>query len=328
MYDFIAIGDIVTDAFIKLHSGEVKKHLRGDSKEICIPWGTKIPYDGVVVVPGVGNCANAAVAASRIGLSSALVTNTGEDEIGKAQMNALVSNKVSTEFVRTHAGKNSNYHYVLSFHGERTILVKHEEFPYEMPQVQSQLLYLTSLSATSADFHDKIADYLESNKDTKLVFQPGTFQIKLGKDRLARIYARTEIFFCNVEEAQAILGTSDGDIKKLAEAIHELGPEVVCLTDGPNGAYAYDSKTKELWQIPIYPDPKPPIDRTGAGDAFASTFSVAIAMGKTIPEALAWAPINSMSVVQYYGAQEGLLTREKIEEYLKNAPESYKVEAR
>ena len=146
----------------------------------------------------------------------------------------------------------------------------------------------------------------------------------MGKDRLARIYARTEIFFCNVEEAQVILDTNDRDIRKLSQELSKLGPKIVSITDGPSGAYAYDSKTKELWQIPIYPDPKPPIDRTGAGDAFASTFSVAIELGKSIPEALAWAPINSMNVVQYYGAQEGLLSREKIEEYLKNAPAEYR----
>jgi hypothetical protein len=31
-----------------------------------------------------------------------------------------------------------------------------------------------------------------------------------------------------------------------------------------------------------------------------------------------------MSVAQKIGAQEGLLTREKLEEYLKNAPAEYK----
>jgi sugar/nucleoside kinase (ribokinase family) len=62
----------------------------------------------------------------------------------------------------------------------------------------------------------------------------------------------------------------------------------------------------------MYPDPAPPVDRTGAGDSFAST--------------LTWAPINSMSVVQYVGAQKGLLTREKLEKYLQDAPEDYKAE--
>ena len=75
--------------------------------------------------------------------------------------------------------------------------------------------------------------------------------------------------------------------------------------------------------MPVYPDEKPPYDRTGAGDAFASTFTCALALGKSVPEVLTWAPINSMSVVQFVGAREGLLTREKLEEYLSSAPASY-----
>jgi sugar/nucleoside kinase (ribokinase family) len=75
--------------------------------------------------------------------------------------------------------------------------------------------------------------------------------------------------------------------------------------------------------MPVYPHT--PVEATGAGDAFASTVVSALILGKTLHEALSWAPINSMSVVQQVGAQKGLLTREKLEEYLKNAPEEYKL---
>ena len=78
--------------------------------------------------------------------------------------------------------------------------------------------------------------------------------------------------------------------------------------------------------MPMYPDPAPPVDRTGAGDSFSSTFTAALGLGMSIPEALSWGPINSMSVVQYVGAQEGLLTREKLLEHLANAPDFYKAE--
>jgi sugar/nucleoside kinase (ribokinase family) len=47
-------------------------------------------------------------------------------------------------------------------------------------------------------------------------------------------------------------------------------------------------------------------------------------LGKTVAEALSWGPINSMNVVQHIGAQEGLQTREKLEEFLANAPDHYK----
>ena len=75
--------------------------------------------------------------------------------------------------------------------------------------------------------------------------------------------------------------------------------------------------------MPIYPHT--PFERTGAGDAFASTIVSALALGKNLLEALPWGPINSMSVVQEIGAQKGLLTLEKLEEYLKNAPADYKL---
>ena len=107
--------------------------------------------------------------------------------------------------------------------------------------------------------------------------------------------------------------------------IAALGPRIVGLTDGPNGAYAYDGAN--AWFMPLYPDPKPPLQRTGAGDAFSSTFVTALIMGKSVPEALAWGPVNSMSVVQGIGARQGLLTRPELEKYLTEAPSDYKPRA-
>jgi ribokinase len=75
--------------------------------------------------------------------------------------------------------------------------------------------------------------------------------------------------------------------------------------------------------MPNYPDPKPPLDRTGAGDAFASTIAAALMLGESLETALRWAPINSMSVVQQMGAQAGLLSREELQRYLDTAPEDY-----
>ena len=105
------------------------------------------------------------------------------------------------------------------------------------------------------------------------------------------------------------------------------GPKIVVITDGPKGAHAYDSETKEVWTVPMYPDLKDPVDRTGAGDAFASTVVAALALGKPLADALEWGPINSMSVVQEIGAQKGLLSQEKLLGYLDGAPKEYKVTA-
>jgi sugar/nucleoside kinase (ribokinase family) len=111
------------------------------------------------------------------------------------------------------------------------------------------------------------------------------------------------------------------EVKDLLTKLHTLGPKIVVVTDGPKGAYASDGS--QSWFMPPYPDPKPPYERTGAGDAFSSTVTVALALGKALPEALTWGPINSMSVVQKVGAQEGLLDRASLEKYLANAPVDY-----
>ena len=105
--------------------------------------------------------------------------------------------------------------------------------------------------------------------------------------------------------------------------LSDLGPKTVVVTDGPTGSYAYDKEINKAWFMPPYPDPKEPYERTGAGDAFASTFTIARMQGKSVPEALAWGSINSMSVVQFVGAQKGLLPKEEIEKYIESAPAEF-----
>jgi len=321
--NFLAIGDMVVDAFIKLKDANVHCKIDNTACELCVRFGDKVPYEDVEVIYAVGNCANAAVSASRLGLNSYLVTYVGRDQDGKDCIASLKKDKVKTKFIEKQKDKKTNYHYVLSYEVDRTILVKHEKFDYKLPKLgKVDWMYFTSLGENTLAYHEEIAQFLKEHPETKLAFQPGTFQMKLGVEKLKDIYAHTEVFFCNVEEAQRILSLNIKDIKTLSDGIHAFGPKIVAISDGPNGAYASDGKN--IWFTPIYPDIAPPKERTGAGDAFASTFTVALALGKTIPEALTWGPINSMSVVQYTGAQKGLLFREKLEEYLSKAPSDYK----
>ncbi len=337
---FLAIGDTVVDAFIKLTQAEIHEDPNGEHKTICMPFAEKVPFEFAVEVPGVGNSANAAVSAARLGLSSALLTNIGADDNGKKCLDQLIGDKVDVSEVNSVPGKVTNYHYVLWFGSERTILIKHETFDYRIPTTVPQYLYLSSLGENSLPFHHELAAYLEKNPSVKLVFQPGTFQIKFGTDELAEIYKRTHIFFCNKEEAIRILkldDTADHSMSHLLLGLRNLGVQLPVITDGPNGAYTYDTDMRivdtalfdehtPIIHMPIYPDPKPPVERTGAGDAFASTFTSVVALGRSIHEALIWGSINSMSVCQDIGAQRGLLTEAQIEEYIKQAPEDWKSE--
>jgi sugar/nucleoside kinase (ribokinase family) len=322
-FDFVAIGDIVTDAFIRLKDAKVHCKVDHDNCELCMRFGDKIPYEFVEVISAVGNSPNAAVSAARLGLKTALVTDLGNDDIANDSIAALKGNGVDTSFVSLHDGMKSNYHYVLWFEDDRTILLKHFDYPYSFPDVGNpKWLYFSSVGEQSLPYHHEIIEFLKSHPETKLAFQPGTFQMKLGFAKLRELYQHTEIFFCNVEEAQRMLSTEEKNVGKLLRLMREEGPKTIVITDGPRGAYAYDGS--EAWFMPPYPDPKPPYERTGAGDAFASTLTSALALGKSLDEALMWGPINSMSVVQEVGAQKGLLKRGDLENYLAHAPANYK----
>jgi len=324
--DFLAIGDIVTEPFIRLTDAHVQESVDSDAKELCMRFGDKIPYEYAVLAVAVGNASNAAVAASRLGISSGLRSYVGDDRYGPECIAKLKEEGVDTSLMVTEAGKQTNYHYVLWYGSERTILVKHEEFTYTVPEVSKSpaWVYLSSLSENSLPYHDAIAAFLDAHPDTKLAFQPGTFQMKLGHEKLKSLYTKSELFFCNKEEAERILGLPGGqDVSVLLEQMRALGPTVVVITDGREGAYAYDGTRK--MRVPMYPDARKPFERTGAGDSFASTVTVALALGKSLEEALLWGPINSMSVVQEVGAQKGLLTRDALETYLAEAPPEYAI---
>jgi len=337
--DLIAIGDITTDAFIRLKDASVHCKVNTEDCELCLRFGDKVPFEYVKVVRAVGNAANAAVAASRLGLRSALVSNVGGDENGRECLAELKKNKVLADYVQVDRNKPTNYHFVLWYEADRTILVNHTAYDYRLPAAlsaagprsQPKWIYLTSLGANAGAYHVAIADYLERNPAVKLAFQPGTFQMKLGVDELRRIYVRTDVFIVNVEEAQRILAGTPAshslggsrDIKELLKGLAALGPKIVLVTDNTRGAYMFEGD--HFYFVPMYPDPRPAFDRTGCGDAFASTFVSALAMGKPPLEAFMWAPVNPMSVAQFVGAQEGLLTLEQLEWWLTRAPAEFKV---
>lgn len=323
-YDFVAIGDITTDAFIKLKDAE--ELMDHGVRELCVRFGDKVPYEEVIEVRAVGNAANAAVAAARIGLSSAFVTWIGDDDNGQKCLETVRAQGVADEYVTTQNGKKTNYHYVLMYGPERTILIKHESYDYHLPQFTEppRYIYFSSISESAKEFHHELARYIAAHPETKLVFQPGTFQIKLGKDELKDVYAVTEIFFCNKEEAQEILGTKEDDVLKLMQGIRSLGPKIVAVTDGPKGSNILDDNG--AWHLPMYPDPAPPVSRTGAGDATASTTTSYIALGYPVEEALMRGLINAASVVQGVGAQTKLLKKDDIEAWYANRPADFKAE--
>ncbi len=324
-YDMIAVGDTAIDVFIRL-TDESGAKVSGipDSPDyrISLPFSSKIPYESAETIAGVGNAPNAIVAAATLGLRSAIVAHVGNDVPGHDTIEVLKNRGVDTNFITAESGKKTNYSYILWYKEERTILRQHEDFSYALPDIGTpKWVYFSAVGSGAGKFYEDFADYIEGHTDVKFAFQPGGNEVSLGI-KLSRFYKRADIFFCNVEEAHTILGVTALDTKELLKRMHDLGPKIVAITDGPNGAYAYDGT--DYLQVPIYPDGLTAFERTGAGDAFASTTTVALAKGLDLGTALLWGGINSASVVQQVGGQKGLLSQKELEERLQKAPESYK----
>jgi ribokinase len=320
----LAIGDMVTDAFIKLREDQARidEDDKGN-KRLSMEFGSKPPYDSVDIIQAVGNSANAAVSFSRLGIRAGLVAFIGDDQPGKDSLDYLKTEHVDTAPISIQKGLKSNYHYALRYGADRTILIKYEDYDYTWkdPTTTPDWIYLSMISESAWQLHVDLLKYLEAHPDIKLVFQPGTFHFEWGSEKLKAIYQRSYMVCMNKEEAALVTGKETDSVPELMKALHAMGPEIVIVSDGPNGAYASDKTT--MLSIPNYPDPAPPFDRTGAGDAFASTITAALASGETLETALLWAPINSMSVVQKLGAQAGLLNKNEINEWLKKAPADY-----
>lgn len=318
--DILTIGDLVVDDFIRLTNAYTSE----DGDLLCVDYREKVPFESSTIVYGVGNSPNAAVSGARLGLRTALMAVVGNDDNGKKCIASLQANGVQTQYIGIEQTTQTNYHYVLWFENDRTILINHHAYTYAFPALEKtpKAIYLSSLGKDALSVYDPLLGYLNDHPEVKFIFQPGTYQInhfENFKDFLPRSF----MFIANKKEYQTMLGVTEEDPKALMALMKDRGPTYVVMTDGPNGLYATDG-TRSVF-LPMYPDPRPAFERTGAGDACASTIAAALLDEVPFEEALLWGPINSMCVVQQIGAQKGLLSRDDLLEYLDKAPSTYRL---
>jgi len=311
-FDLITIGDSTIDTFIRIHDATIECDIHREDCKICVKYGDKIPVDSIA--HGVaGNAANVAVGCSKLGLSTAIYANLGDDDQGKTIKQVLERENVADDYIRVHSDKDSNLSVVLTFQGERTIFVYHQDWDYRLPDLaDTSWVYLTSMaeSFTNSNIMDEVCHYIDKSK-AKLAFSPGTFQLKADIKRYPKILEKCEIIFVNLEEAKRILGISESEIvneRDLLSKMHFLGPKTVVITDGANGSYVSDGNRN----LKIGTFPTKLVEKTGAGDAYASGFLAALISRMPLEEAMAWGAINAAHVITKTGTQNGLLTKEQL----------------
>lgn len=321
-YDLLSIGDASIDTFmIPLESETMCKI---DTKEcfIAFSYGDKIPVKNLEFSVG-GNAANNSVGTKRLGLDSAILLTLGDDNVGNLIVEKLKNEGVDLTYVIQQPGTTSNYSTIINYSGERTILVYHAprsyEFPVQLPA--SPWIYLTSMGESFRPFYNHLVEWIKKNPGTKLAYNPGTWQVRDGQET-KEVMTYSYIIYVNREEAEKItnFGDSNGKDKELLVALSKLGPKICVITDGGNGAFAYDSINGKFFRVGVLPVDA--YERTGAGDAFGSGSISAIIHGKSLEEALLWGTVNSASVIGYTGPQKGLLREEEMPEWLVRAKSS------
>lgn len=316
-FDLISIGDATRDVFLTPSESDTLCQINSKDCFLMFSYGDKIPVKTLDFDIG-GNAANNVVGTKRMGVNSTSILTLGDDAIGNEIIDKLQKEGIDTGYVFRQKDTGSDYYTIIVVSGERTIFgyknPKNYYFPSDLPE--TEWIYLTSMADNFEGSYERVIAWVEE-KDIKLAFNPGSRQIRAGVEKLKHVLAKTYMFYVNREEAEILTGVSasDGREKELLQKAAELGPQIVIVTDGGNGAFVYDGK-KFLKSGVL---PVDAYERTGAGDAFGSGCVSALIKGKSLEEALLWGTVNSASVIGYTGAQRGLLKEEQIGEWLDRA---------
>jgi sugar/nucleoside kinase (ribokinase family) len=318
MKKVLSVGEATLDSFIFVSDANVHCNIDKSKCEFCINYASKIMADNVEFHVG-GNAANTAVSFSRLGFHSQLYSMRGDDWIGKVIDEQLHKEGVDCRYVDVEKGPTS-YATALVFHGERNLVIYHVPREYRLPDFDDvDWVYLTSMGKAYDGAYDKVVSFVKKC-GAKVSFNPGTFQLKAGVESLKKILNVTEVLFVNKEEAQLLTELpASAKLREIAEALFDLGPNVIVITDGPKGAYTFDGH--QLLYCDIFPIEV--VERTGAGDSFASGFTAALLNGEDIGEAMRWGMANSAGVVSKVGPEQGLLTKDEMAEMLND---NYKIQ--
>ncbi|MCR4881653.1 MAG: carbohydrate kinase family protein [bacterium] len=336
MYDVVTFGSATVDIFVESDKAHVV-NIRGIEGELdlyCLRYGEKVEIDHSSFEIG-GGALNTASCFSKLGLNAAAAVKIGQGVNSKSVIKRLKENKIATDFVMRTDEERTGFSIILtSFEGDRTVLahrganitLKPDDIDFDKLK-ETKWIYCAPLNSKYGSILQPITDFAAKNK-IKIAHNLGGRALDKSLDELKPILKNLNILSLNTQEATRITGIEqkysqekksiiNDDVKEMLKKLKKYIKDIVIITDGKKGAYAYDGK--KFYYAPIFPTKR--ISSLGAGDAFASTFCAACIMGKDILCALEYASINSGYVVTKYGAQEGLLKLKDIEKIKKEHPE-------
>ncbi len=318
MFDIVTIGGATRDIFFKTDGDLIFRSndaLKGNL--MCFPYGAKVIPKEVHFSFG-GGALNSAVSFSRLGFKVKAMVNLGNDETADAIFNHLKNEKINISLIKCHGACRTGTSVIVSDkNGDHTAFLfrgtndnlKISDWSF-LNSVK--WVYVTSLTGDADKNLASLEKRLKKSK-AKIAWNPGSVQLAKGYKGLKNLLLKTEVLILNKDEAFDLVLSKikDHAFSNIKDIIFELkcwGPKFVVVTDGKEGAYAFDGKS--LFFVP--PLKVKLVDSTGAGDAFGSSFVAGLEIyKKDLKKALALAMVNSSSVVSHLGSYHGLLNREE-----------------
>jgi sugar/nucleoside kinase (ribokinase family) len=341
MANIVTIGSATMDVFVECDDANIVSVCKKDKKSefMSYPYGSKVEITDFTTQVGGGGI-NTAVNFANLGFSTGAIFKVGDDIYSKGIFEFFKTKNVDLTSIIQDKKDSTGFSIILtSFEGDRTVLahrganahIQQTEIDFEAIK-NAELLYIAPLNGDSNKVLDEIVEFAKKN-NTYVCFNAGTTGIKKGYEYLKNILASAQIVVMNKEEAMMATGitlrpdTKDEkfshelihpDLKKMFEKLKVSDYQVIVITDGGAGAYAYDGK--QYYYCPCFDGPV--TSTLGAGDAFASTFCAALyRLDKDICKSLIAASINSAGVVSEFGATAGLRTFDEIIQIMANNPD-------
>lgn len=305
----ICIGGATQDVFL---SGKVlagKRDVRTKAMVEQFPLGDKLTIDEVHYATG-GDASNAAVTFARQGLKSSLIAKIGRDVAGAEVLRVHRREGVDIDNIVTDSKKGTSYSTILVAPGGERVVLNYQGAAHDLavkeidwPALKADWFYVASLHG-NFDLLEKIITYAKHN-DIKVAFVPSKSELSKPK-KILKLLPNIHALLGNLQEMQSLFGIDD--VNELM--LNTIGAcHYVVITDGPKGVYVSDSD--KIYKASTYKKVKV-VDRLGAGDAFGSGFIAAIAQGQDVAAAVTLGSANATSVVQHYGAKEGILKAQKL----------------
>ena len=309
--DLLTIGDSSIDMFMQIDEDFVWDIYPETEAELCFRHGSKVPVDSFDTSIA-GNACNVSVGATKLGLKTAIYTELGDDEDAEIIIKELQDNGIDTNYCIKNKGTPTNVHSIIVYAGDRTIFSYHEKRDYKLYDwPKPKWIFYSSLAKGFDKFQAELVDYIKKNSDIGVAFNPGTQQLREGLDALRNALEVTDVLFVNKEEAQVLTETEEDSIERLHELLHELGPKITVITLGEEGSTAHDGQ--KMIKEGIFEKDSKIMDKTGAGDSYATGFIAGLHYKKPLRTAMKWGAANSSHVIRKIGAVRGLLNKKQIE---------------